>query len=170
MLNALKVPALSSYDTRRRFSPPRLTLHCELVRSVERPPRHHNVAYGALWVWKVALLQYYHDFSDVPIPEVHLHGRLRLRLATTPFILLWYTIFSTKIEGLGFEINPYDIYVSNKMIEGTQLTIAWYTDDKTFLHRNPVLIPDTINKVKKHFGDIYTVKRNKHTDLWINMR
>ena len=31
--------------------------------------------------------------------------------------LLWYRLFSTMIESLGFEINPYDWCVSNKDIE-----------------------------------------------------
>ena len=33
--------------------------------------------------------------------------------------LLWYNIFSTILEGIGFEINPYDRCVSNQIIEGT---------------------------------------------------
>ena len=32
--------------------------------------------------------------------------------------LLWYTIFSTTLEGIDFEINPYDRCVANKIIEG----------------------------------------------------
>ena len=38
--------------------------------------------------------------------------------------LLLYKIFSATLEGLGFEINHYDISVPNNIIEGTQYTIS----------------------------------------------
>ena len=34
--------------------------------------------------------------------------------------LFWYNMFSTMLKGVGFEINPYDICVTNKTIEGMQ--------------------------------------------------
>ena len=34
--------------------------------------------------------------------------------------LLWYNIFTTTLEVLGFEVNSYDRCVSNHIIEGTQ--------------------------------------------------
>ena len=58
----------------------------------------------------------------------------------TESALLWYKILSIKIEGLGFEINPDDRRVSNRKIEGTQCTIAWYVYDNKMSHKNPELI------------------------------
>ena len=49
--------------------------------------------------------------------------------------LLWYKILSTALEGLGFEINPYDKCVANKMIEDKKLTIDWYVYDNKLLHK-----------------------------------
>ena len=49
--------------------------------------------------------------------------------------LLWYNIFSTILEGLVVEINPYDKCVANKVIEGTQCTISWYMDDNKLSHK-----------------------------------
>ena len=43
--------------------------------------------------------------------------------------LLWYNIFSTKLEGLGFEIKPYYRFVAKDVIEVTQYSIDWYVDD-----------------------------------------
>ena len=37
--------------------------------------------------------------------------------------------------GFGFEINPYDRCVANKMIEGPQYTIDWYVDNNQLLHK-----------------------------------
>ena len=61
------------------------------------------------------------------------------------YALLWYNIFSTTLEGLGFEINPNDRCVTNKVIKGTQCTMAWYVDDNKLLHRNIEVILDIIN-------------------------
>ena len=47
-------------------------------------------------------------------------------------VLLWYNLFSTIIDILGFEMNPYDSCVANKVIEGTQYTIPWYVDEKSY--------------------------------------
>ena len=66
-------------------------------------------------------------------------------------VLLWNNLFSTILEGLGFKINPYDRCVSNKVIEGTQCTIAWYMDENKLSHKNLEVISDIINEVKKMF-------------------
>ena len=83
--------------------------------------------------------------------------------------LLWYNIFSTTIEGIGFEINPYERCVSNIIIEGAQCTIAWYVDDRKMSQETPALILNIINKVKKRFGNLYVVRGNKHTFLGTNI-
>ena len=67
---------------------------------------------------------------------------------------LWYNIFSTNIEGLGFVINTYDRCAANKVIEGTPFPIAWYVDDNNLLHKNLKVISDIINEVNNSFGDI----------------
>ena len=43
--------------------------------------------------------------------------------------LLWYDLYTNTLKGMGFEINPYDKCVANKMINGKQCTIGWYVDD-----------------------------------------
>ena len=49
--------------------------------------------------------------------------------------LLWYNIFYTMLEGLGFGINPYDRCVAKNVIEGTQCTIPWYVDKNKLLFK-----------------------------------
>ena len=66
--------------------------------------------------------------------------------------LLWYKFLSKTLEGLVFLINPYDRCVANKVIDVTQCTISWYVDDKNLSHKNPEVISDIINEVRKHFG------------------
>ena len=81
--------------------------------------------------------------------------------------MLWYKILLTTLEGLGFEINPYDRFVANNNIEGKQCTISWYMDDNKLSHKNPAVISEIINKVKKRFGDISVVRANKHNSLFV---
>ena len=42
--------------------------------------------------------------------------------------LLWYTLYVEVLHKEGFEINPYDRCVANKVINDKQCTIAWYVD------------------------------------------
>ena len=37
--------------------------------------------------------------------------------------LLWYNIYASTLKGLGSKINPYEMSVSNKMIDGKQYTL-----------------------------------------------
>ena len=69
---------------------------------------------------------------------------------------------------MGFEINPYSKCVVNKLIEGTQCTIAWYVDDIKLSYKNPEVISDIINEVKKHFGELSIVRGRNHTFLGTN--
>ena len=66
---------------------PLLTLRCALVQNVQGPPRYQHFTQRSLWVGGGSLFQYYHSVLDVPIPEVHPHGRLHYRPAATPLYL-----------------------------------------------------------------------------------
>jgi hypothetical protein len=46
--------------------------------------------------------------------------------------LLWYELFSGTLQGMGFELNPYDSCIANSTIGGKQCTIAWYVDDTKY--------------------------------------
>ena len=37
--------------------------------------------------------------------------------------MLWYNLYTSTLQGMGFELNPYDLCVANKMINGKQCTI-----------------------------------------------
>ena len=82
--------------------------------------------------------------------------------------MLWCNLCSTTIKGLGFEINPHDRCVANKTIEGTQWTIAWYVDDNKLSQKNPALISNIIEEIRKHLGDLSVVRENKKTFLGMN--
>ena len=48
--------------------------------------------------------------------------------------LLWYELYTTKLDGMGFDLNPYDTCVANKVINGKQCTIGFYVDDNIATH------------------------------------
>ena len=83
--------------------------------------------------------------------------------------LFWYKLFSATLEGLGFEINPYDIFVANRIVEGTQCTLEWYVDDNKLSHKNPSVILDIIKKLKKTIVYLSVVRGDKHTLLRVNI-
>ena len=43
--------------------------------------------------------------------------------------LLWYKQFRGDLEGQGFEFNPYDPCIANRMVDGKQHTIRFHVDD-----------------------------------------
>jgi len=43
--------------------------------------------------------------------------------------ILYYKKFRKDIESIGFEVNPFDICVANRMVNGKQHTITWHIDD-----------------------------------------
>lgn len=51
--------------------------------------------------------------------------------------LLWYSKFKKNLEGLGFEFNPYDPCVANKIVNGKQHTIRFHVDDLMCSHVYP---------------------------------
>ena len=48
--------------------------------------------------------------------------------------LLYYKKFRKDIEEIGFEVNPYDPCVANRMVNGKQHTIVWHVDDLKCSH------------------------------------
>jgi hypothetical protein len=54
----------------------------------------------------------------------------------------------------GLNINPYDPCVTNKMVDGAQLTVCWRVDDLKASHMKPQVVGDFIDWVKRQCGTI----------------
>jgi hypothetical protein len=50
--------------------------------------------------------------------------------------LLYYRKFTKSLMSVGFEINPYDPCVANKIVNGMQMTICFHVDDCKLSHRS----------------------------------
>ena len=72
--------------------------------------------------------------------------------------MLFYKRLVTDLSGYGFEVNPYDPCVANKMVDGKQMTVSWHVDDLKASHKDQKVISDFITWVEKTYGKIGKVK------------
>jgi hypothetical protein len=79
--------------------------------------------------------------------------------------LLWYELFATTLQGMGFVLNPYDPCVANKEINGNQCTIVWYVDDNKISHVDAKVVTDVIEKIENKFGKMTVTRGNEHIFL-----
>ena len=69
--------------------------------------------------------------------------------------LLYYRKFRASLESIGFEFNPYDPCVANKMINGKQMTICFHVDDCKISHAESEAVDKMINWLKEHYETIW---------------
>ena len=53
------------------------------------------------------------------------------------FVVLYS--FERMVED-GFVLNPYDVCVANKEINGSQCTVIWHVDELKISHRDPKVV------------------------------
>ena len=87
-----------------------------------------------------------------------LYGMLKAAL------LFWKRLRSQLVKW-GFELNPYDSCVANKMINGKQCTILWHVDYLKISHVDADVVTDIIKLLENEFGKEVplTVTRGKFT-------
>ena len=90
----------------------------------------------------------YHRGKPVIYTELNkaLYGTLQAAL------LFWRNLSGFLIEKLGFEANPYDFCVVNKIINGSQCTIGWHVDDLKISHINGKVNQDILDTLQKEYG------------------
>ena len=90
----------------------------------------------------------YHRGKPVIYTELNkaLYGTLQAAL------LFWRNLSGFLIEKLGFEANPYDFCVVNKIIDGSQCTIAWHVDDLKISHVDGKVNQYILDTLQKEYG------------------
>ena len=83
--------------------------------------------------------------------------------------ILWYECFVECLEGLGFELNPYDHCIANKIINGEQCTIAWYVDDCKISHVDKKVVDEILKKLEERFGEVTVTRGKKHTYIGMDI-
>jgi hypothetical protein len=67
--------------------------------------------------------------------------------------LLFYTKLIKELKEMGFEINPYDPCVANKLVGGKQMTVRWHVDDLMISHIDKSKILKFVRCIKDIYGD-----------------
>jgi hypothetical protein len=78
--------------------------------------------------------------------------------------LLFYLKLLKDLEDNGFELNPYDPCVANKMVNGKQFTITWHMDDLKLLYVEAKVVYNTIAWLKGIYGEYMRISRGKKQD------
>lgn len=83
-------------------------------------------------------------------PEIYV--RLSKALCgTLQAALIFWKDLTGKLQEWGFEMNPYDQCVANKMINGKQCTMLWYVDDLKISHIEGGVVEEIINLLNKRY-------------------
>jgi hypothetical protein len=80
-------------------------------------------------------------------------------------LLLWRKL-TGKLTLWGFEPNPYDQCVANKMVNSKQCIIVWRVDGLKILHKDPEVISSVLDNLNAEFSKEapLTVTRGKIHD------
>ena len=73
--------------------------------------------------------------------------------------LLFYKKLQADLEDMGFEANPYDPCVANKVINGLQMTVTWHVDDLKISHKESDEATKFITELGKRYDNDLTVHR-----------
>jgi hypothetical protein len=69
---------------------------------------------------------------------------------------LFYRKLVLELQEMGFEINPYDPCVANKMVNRTQMGIRWHVDNLMISHFSQDEIMNDVQGIKDIYGDNLT--------------
>jgi hypothetical protein len=92
-----------------------------------------------------------------PLPVLYVHVGMAIN-GMLVSAMLFYKKLAADLQGYGFEINPYDPCVANKMVNSKQLTVPWHVDDLKISHMEPKLVDDFLTWIKATYGAIGEVK------------
>ena len=87
--------------------------------------------------------------------------------------LIFWRKFTKQITEWGFTVNPYDWCVANKMVRGSQLTIAWHVDDLKISHVDKEVLEDLIKQLDGPFRNdgplmIHQGKKHDYLGMWLD--
>ena len=78
--------------------------------------------------------------------------------------LLFYRKLRAELEYFGFTVNPYGPFVTNKIINDSQMTVTWHVDDLKISHKDSREMTKFIKRFDDIYGDRMTINRGKVND------
>ena len=80
--------------------------------------------------------------------------------------LLYYRKFVKSLTDIGFELNPYDPCVANKMIDDKQMMVCFHVDDCKLSHRKHQAVDKIIKYLHKKYESIFEDGSGKMKVSW----
>jgi hypothetical protein len=82
-----------------------------------------------------------------------MYVRLKKALyGTVQASLLFWRDLTAELKKHGFEINPYDECVANKMVNGKQCTVLWHVDDLKISHVDSKIVDEILAMLNDRYG------------------
>ena len=97
--------------------------------------------------------------------EKILYIRLQKALYGQKSVIIIYKKLLSDLMSTGFESNPYNPCMVNKMAEGSQMTVTWHIDHLMVSHKNIERIDEVADKLKQQYGNIKSKKGKAHDNL-----
>jgi hypothetical protein len=85
-------------------------------------------------------------------PVLYVQLMKALYRTTLQAVLLFWQDLTGHLLDWGFELNPYDWFVANKMVNGKQCTILWHVDDLKILHVDKEVVEDILRMISERYG------------------
>ena len=73
--------------------------------------------------------------------------------------MVYWKVRCGELQEYGFEVNPYDPCVANKIVNGSQMTVTWHVDDLKVSHKDDHEITKFLLFLGKLYSDRITVNR-----------
>ena len=94
---------------------------------------------------------------------------LKALLGLLKSALLFYKKLAGELVSMGFNINPYDQSVVDKIVNGTQMSVTWHVDNLKVSHKDPIEVLKLPLEIAKIYGPGVTVTQGKlHSYLGID--
>lgn len=77
---------------------------------------------------------------------------LKALYGTLQASLLFWKDLTSELKKAGFEINPYDECVANKIVDGKQCTVLWHVDDLKISHTDSKVVDEILRKLNERYG------------------
>lgn len=85
--------------------------------------------------------------------------------------LLFYRKLKKELIEYGFEMNPYDPCVCNKITkDGSQLTVLWHVDDLKISYKNGWEVTKLMLHPRKIYGECMTISRGNKFTSYLGMQ
>lgn len=89
--------------------------------------------------------------QDVPV----MYGRMEKNLYNiVDAALNWFKELTHHFKSRGFEINPYNFCIANKMIDGKLFTVLLWVDDLMMSYLHSRIMDTEIAALKKKYGQV----------------